>query len=79
MQAGNLLQQKDTTEKVILQLAKLQGTECDWIEKDHLSFLHSEDGGTKKAIRSKQAQGNDSAPKQVVRLGSCWAQDVANA
>lgn len=38
VQAGNLLQQKDSTGKVIAQPEKLQGAECDWIEKDHLSF-----------------------------------------
>lgn len=38
VQAGNLLQQKDTMRKVIAQSAKLQGAECDWIEKDHLSI-----------------------------------------
>lgn len=29
---------KDNTGKVIVQPAKLQGAESDWIEKDHLSL-----------------------------------------
>lgn len=80
VQAGNLREQKDTKGKVIVQL---QGYKSVVGQKRTIChFLHCEDEGIKKAMKwqdQNKPQGNDSAPKQIIRLGSCQVQDVANA